>query len=190
MAAAYRDDSSWVSREEHACNTLASTTVVKRPPALSEEAADALTGLLLTSPTKKARTGEGTTVAGYSPELSKALKSVVKIFTTMARCVLWGVFCGTAPFRTAAVHATCFSKRTTAHTSAHGLSSSLTSPWFAVAVCLCSPNFSAPWQMHQVGVRAGQQCSGAAASKCVHGVCLLCVELDSHSTHKGLLISA
>lgn len=54
----------------------------------TEQAADALTGLLLTSPIKKPRTSAeaGNTVAGYSPELSKALKSVVKIFTTMARC--------------------------------------------------------------------------------------------------------
>jgi hypothetical protein len=69
---------------------LASTaTAVKRPITVPEQAADALTGLLLTSP-KKARTGgEAGAVAGYSPELTKALKSVVKIFTTMARCVGW-----------------------------------------------------------------------------------------------------
>lgn len=66
---------------------------------LQDDAADAITGLLLTSPTKKVRPSTDNdaatapdaankrTVAGYSPELSKALKSVVKIFTTMAR---WG----------------------------------------------------------------------------------------------------
>lgn len=90
MAAAFRDEQQWAyhPRTED-CNTLASTaTTVKRPSLpVPEQAADALTGLLLTSPTKKARTGAeaNNTVAGYSPELTKALKSVVKIFTTMAR---------------------------------------------------------------------------------------------------------
>lgn len=98
MTTAYRDDSSWAYNhkpdepQEGACNTLASTAVaIKRPPTLlPDQAADALTGMLLTSPTKKARTGHdaANTVAGYSPELTKALKSVVKIFTTMARYVM------------------------------------------------------------------------------------------------------
>jgi hypothetical protein len=63
---------------------------------------DSLTGMLLTSPTKRLRSGGAadTTTAGsaaaaatsssatgYSPELSLALKSVVKIFTTVAKCV-------------------------------------------------------------------------------------------------------
>lgn len=87
MTSAYRDDSSWAynHKQEEGVNTLSSTTI-KRPPMVSDQATDALTGLLLTSPTKKARTGSeaGNTaaVAGYSPELTKALKSVVKIFTT------------------------------------------------------------------------------------------------------------
>lgn len=94
----YRDDSSWAYHthkpaepQEDATATLASTAVaVKRPTTVPDQASDALTGLLLTSPMKKARTGgEAGAVAGYSPELTKALKSVVKIFTTMARCVGW-----------------------------------------------------------------------------------------------------
>jgi len=93
MAAAFRDEQQWAfhPRTEGAqedCNTLSTATTVKRPSLpVPEQAADALTGLLLTSPTKKARTGAeaSNTVAGYSPELTKALKSVVKIFTTMAR---------------------------------------------------------------------------------------------------------
>lgn len=92
MAAAFRDDSSWAYNhkpQEDVHNMLASTaTTIKRPPTLSDQTSDALTGLLLTSPTKKARTGAGNAVAGYSPELTKALKSVVKIFTTMARYAL------------------------------------------------------------------------------------------------------
>lgn len=99
MKSTYRDDSSWAyshkpaESQEAAC--LASTALTKRPPAVTapEQAADALTGMLLTSPTKKARMSGGeaaaTSVAGYSPELTKALKSVVKIFTTMARCASW-----------------------------------------------------------------------------------------------------
>lgn len=33
----------------------------------------------------KKRAANGAATAGYSPELTKALKSVVKIFTTMAK---------------------------------------------------------------------------------------------------------
>jgi len=79
ITAAFRDEQQWAfhPRTEGAqedCNTLASTaTTVKRPSLpVPEQAADALTGLLLTSPTKKARTGaeaNNNTVAGYSPEL-------------------------------------------------------------------------------------------------------------------------
>lgn len=73
------------------CLLFCSASVItKRPPVLEQQATDALTGLLISSPTKKQRVTEGfqasTTLAGYSPELSKALRSVVKIFTTMARC--------------------------------------------------------------------------------------------------------
>jgi hypothetical protein len=56
--------------------------------------ADAMTGMLVNpslprigSPSSSAAAATMGRVAGYSPELSKALKSVVKIFTTMARCV-------------------------------------------------------------------------------------------------------
>jgi hypothetical protein len=94
-----------------ACRTVSSPTAVapaKRPsltdPGQLQQqqqenaASDAITGLLLTSPVKKQRVSSDDhapaaaattrpTVAGYSPELTKALKSVVKIFTTMARCV-------------------------------------------------------------------------------------------------------
>lgn len=102
MMSAYRDDSSWAYSHKpasDACTTMASTALTKRPPAVTapEQAADALTGMLLTSPTKKARMSGGeaaaTSVAGYSPELSKALKSVVKIFTTMARCASQATAC-------------------------------------------------------------------------------------------------
>jgi hypothetical protein len=41
--------------------------------------------MIIDGASKKARVEGGTAVAGYSKELSKALKSVVKIFTTMAR---------------------------------------------------------------------------------------------------------
>lgn len=57
-----------------------------RPPTTVEQpTTDALTGLIIASPLKRQRAANGTTAAGYSPELSKALKSVVKIFTTMAK---------------------------------------------------------------------------------------------------------
>lgn len=89
-SSALRDDS-WAYSHKAAAedtagiNTLASTSTTVKRPSLQmpeQQAADALTGLLLSSPTKKARTtttseNGSTTVAGYSPELSKALKSVV-----------------------------------------------------------------------------------------------------------------
>lgn len=60
--------------------------------------ADAMTGMLVSpslprigSPSSSAAAATMGRVAGYSPELSKALKSVVKIFTTMAR---WGAAAG------------------------------------------------------------------------------------------------
>jgi hypothetical protein len=101
MTSAFRDDSSWAyshkpaEPQEDACTTLASTALTKRPPAVTapEQAADALTGMLLTSPTKKARMSGGgeaatTSVAGYSPELTKALKSVVKVCSAAQALVL------------------------------------------------------------------------------------------------------
>jgi hypothetical protein len=77
------------------------TPIKRSPPAANDDAkdqddlkdqdmSDAVTGLL-SSPFKKlkmnspsAAANQTEHVAGYSPELSKALKSVVKIFTTMA----------------------------------------------------------------------------------------------------------
>jgi hypothetical protein len=86
MAAYQRDEAlSWAYNSEKETTTVASTTTaatIKRPS--MEETTDALTGMIIASP-KKQRTADGVAVAGYSPELSKALKSVVKIFTTMAR---------------------------------------------------------------------------------------------------------
>jgi hypothetical protein len=75
MAAAFRDDTTWAYNhkpQEDQEATLASTVTVKRP-SVSDQAADAFTGLLLTSPTKNSRTGAdaANTVAGYSPELTK-----------------------------------------------------------------------------------------------------------------------
>lgn len=75
MAAAFRDESTWSYNhkpQEEQQATLASTVTIKRP-SVTDQAADAFTGLLLTSPTKKARTGSdaANTVAGYSPELTK-----------------------------------------------------------------------------------------------------------------------
>jgi hypothetical protein len=75
------------SPEEQGQATMASTTtLLKRPSTLEQtETTDALTGMIIDGASKKARVEGGTAVAGYSKELSKALKSVVKIFTTMAR---------------------------------------------------------------------------------------------------------
>lgn len=89
MAGSQRDDSlSWAYRAEQEPNTVASTaTLVKRPSGIAEAATDALTGMIISSPIKKQRVSAdgAVAVAGYSPELTRALKSVVKIFTTMAR---------------------------------------------------------------------------------------------------------
>eukprot|EP00879_Flechtneria_rotunda_P008710 GHRR01009124.1.p1 GENE.GHRR01009124.1~~GHRR01009124.1.p1 ORF type:complete len:569 (+),score=138.88 GHRR01009124.1:238-1944(+) len=88
IAMAQRDEL-WAFSSDKDLNTVAShsATTIKRPAIVEEHSTDALTGLIIASPTKKARTVGDTTagaVAGYSPELTKALKSVVKIFTTMA----------------------------------------------------------------------------------------------------------
>lgn len=79
MAAAFRDDTHWAYNhkpQEDQEATLASTVTVKRS-SVTDQAADAFTGLLLTSPTKKARTNSdaANTVAGYSPELTKVRHS-------------------------------------------------------------------------------------------------------------------
>jgi hypothetical protein len=87
MAAYQRDEAlSWAYNAEKETTTVASTSTaatIKRPS--MEETTDALTGMIIASPKKQRTAAEGVAVAGYSPELSKALKSVVKIFTTMAR---------------------------------------------------------------------------------------------------------
>lgn len=79
----------------HDCTLLASCStsiIAKRPTITEQQTTDALTGLIISTP-KKQRVAEGfeanATLAGYSPELSKALRSVVKIFTTMARYASW-----------------------------------------------------------------------------------------------------
>lgn len=65
--------------------TRSMSTILKMPTTVEQQATDALTGLIVSSPMKRQRVADGTAPAGYSPELSKALKSVVKIFTTVAK---------------------------------------------------------------------------------------------------------
>lgn len=87
MAAYQRDEAlGWAYNADKETTTVASTTTaaptIKRPS--MDETTDALTGMIIASPKKQRTAADGMAVAGYSPELSKALKSVVKIFTTMA----------------------------------------------------------------------------------------------------------
>ena len=62
-----------------------SSATLVRPPSTLVQQTDSLTGMILPDLLKKQRAANGAATAGYSPELSKALKSVVKIFTTMAK---------------------------------------------------------------------------------------------------------
>lgn len=74
-----RDDTAWAYNSDKEANLVASTAVL-------EPATDAMTGMLVSNPAiVSAKRANGAATAGYSPELSKALKSVVKIFTTMAK---------------------------------------------------------------------------------------------------------
>eukprot|EP00878_Enallax_costatus_P036094 GHUV01040390.1.p1 GENE.GHUV01040390.1~~GHUV01040390.1.p1 ORF type:complete len:147 (+),score=27.94 GHUV01040390.1:326-766(+) len=93
MASRQEDCCGWAYSSDKGADLVSSTALIaKRPTAIEQQTTDALTGLIISSPTKKMRTmSEGfeanAKLAGYSPELTKALRSVVKIFTTMARYV-------------------------------------------------------------------------------------------------------
>jgi hypothetical protein len=148
--------------------------------------------MLLTSPKKARTSGEAGAVAGYSPELTKALKSVVKIFTTMARCVGWATSlaslfhclwecCSRTVLWADDVGLTCLSCWTQ-HSCARNMARSVGAHAFFTCVgmltCTCfsarSPNFSQPWQMHQVRqltLTYGTCCppTGTASVPVLHG---------------------
>eukprot|EP00877_Chromochloris_zofingiensis_P007489 jgi/Chrzof1/2994/Cz12g07110.t1 len=79
------DDSggSWATAENQLTNTTAALAAPPRT-ATPDPTLDAIASLVLNSPMKLHRAPPSEAVAGYSPELTKALKSVVKIFTTSA----------------------------------------------------------------------------------------------------------
>lgn len=80
------DDSggSWATAENQLTNTTAALAAPPRT-ATPDPTLDAIASLVLNSPMKLHRAPPSEAVAGYSPELTKALKSVVKIFTTSAK---------------------------------------------------------------------------------------------------------